>query len=70
MSIFEYNEAEEKQKLRDAEREAGREAGREARNIEIITNMISLGVCIEEIAKLVDIPLKDVEKYIRECIDK
>ena len=74
MSIFEFNEEEEWKKIKDAEREYGREKGRKEGRKEgyknIISNMLNLGIASGEIAKLVNIPLEDVEKYIQECTDK
>ena len=60
MSIYEYNEAEEKEKMRIAEREAGREEGLEFDLRKIMKN---LKLSLEQAMDVLEVPSQDREKY-------
>ena len=72
MSIYEYNEAEEKEKMRLAEREYGYELGREegrevgreeVLEIDLRKIMKNLKLSLEQAMDILEIPSRDREKY-------
>ena len=82
VSILEFNEERDWEIIKEDFREMGlaegrakgleegRAEGQEDERKNIILNMLNLGIAKEEIAKLINISLEDVEKYIQECTDK
>ena len=66
MSIFEYNEEEEKRKLRKAEYEAGMAEGVMKTKKEIVISLAEMGLSVQQIAQGVKVEEKTVYKWLNE----
>ena len=66
MSIFEYNEEEEKRKLRKAEYEAGMAEGVMKTKKETVISLAEMGLSVQQIAQGVKIEEKTVYKWLNE----
>lgn len=66
MSIFEYNEEEEKRKLRKAEYEAGMAEGVMKTKKEAVISLAEMGVPLQQIAQGVKVEEKTVHKWLNE----
>ena len=66
MSIFEYNEAEEKRKLRKAEYEAGMAEGVMKTKKETVISLAEMGLSVRQIAQGVKVEEKTVHKWLNE----
>lgn len=66
MSIFEYNEEEEKRKLRKAEYEAGMAEGVMKTKKEAVISLAEMGVPLQQIAQGVKVEEKTVYKWLNE----
>ena len=68
MSIFEYNEEEEKRKLRKAEYEAGMAEGVMKTKKETVISLAEMGLSVQQIAQGVKVEEKTVHKWLNEKI--
>ena len=66
MSIFEYNEEEEKRKLRKAEYEAGMAEGVMKTKKETVISLAEMGLSVQQIAQGVKVEEKTVYKWLNE----
>ena len=66
MSIFEYNEEEEKRKLRKAEYEAGMAEGVMTTKKETVISLAEMGLSVRQIAQGVKVEEKTVHKWLNE----
>ena len=66
MSIFEYNEEEEKRKLRKAEYEAGMAEGVMKTKKETVISLAEMGLSVQQIAQGVKVEEKTVHKWLNE----
>ena len=66
MSIFEYNEEEEKRKLRKAEYEAGMAEGVMKTKKETVISLAEMGLSMQQIAQGVKVEEKTVHKWLNE----
>lgn len=66
MSIFEYNEEEEKRKLRKAEYEAGMVEGVMKTKKETVISLAEMGLSVQQIAQGVKVEEKTVHKWLNE----
>lgn len=66
MSIFEYNEEEEKRKLRKAEYEAGMAEGVMKTKKETVISLAEMGLSVRQIAQGVKVEEKTVHKWLNE----
>lgn len=66
MSIFEYNEEEEKRKLRKAEYEAGMAEGVMKTKKETVISLAEIGLSVQQIAQGVKVEEKTVHKWLNE----
>ena len=66
MSIFEYNEEEEKRKLRKAEYEAGMAEGVMKTKKETVISLAEMGLSVRQIAQGVKVEEKNVHKWLNE----
>lgn len=66
MSIFEYNEEEEKRKLRKAEYEAGMAEGVTKTKKETVISLAEMGLSVQQIAQGVKVEEKTVYKWLNE----
>ncbi len=66
MSIFEYNEEEEKRKLRKAEYEAGMAEGVKKTKKETVISLAEMGLSVQQIAQGVKVEEKTVHKWLNE----
>ena len=66
MSIFEYNEEEEKRKLRKAEYEAGMAEGVMKTKKETVISLAEMGLSVQQIAQGVRVEEKTVHKWLNE----
>ena len=66
MSIFEYNEEEEKRKLRKAEYEAGMAEGVMKTKKETAISLAEMGLSVQQIAQGVKVEEKTVHKWLNE----
>ena len=66
MSIFEYNEEEEKRKLRKAEYEAGMAEGVMKTKKEAVISLAEMGVPLQQITQGVKVEEKTVHKWLNE----
>ena len=66
MSIFEYNEEEEKRKLRKAEYEAGMAEGVMKTKKETVISLAEMGLSVQQIAQEVKVEEKTVYKWLNE----
>ena len=69
MSIFEYNEEEEKRKLRKAEYEAGMAEGVMKTKKETVISLAEMGLSVQQIAQGVKVEEKTVHKWLNEKKD-
>ena len=69
MSIFEYNEEEEKRKLRKAEYEAGMAEGVMKTKKETAISLAEMGLSVQQIAQGVKVEEKTVRKWLNEKTD-
>ena len=66
VSIFEYNEEEEKRKLRKAEYEAGMAEGVMKTKKETVISLAEMGLSVQQIAQGVKVEEKTVYKWLNE----
>ena len=69
MSIFEYNEEEEKRKLRKAEYEAGMAEGVMKTKKETAISLAEMGLSVQQIAQGVKVEEKTVREWLNEKTD-
>ena len=69
MSIFEYNEEEEKRKLRKAEYEAGMAEGVMKTKKETVISLAEMGLSVQQIAQGVKVEEKTVREWLNEKTD-